>query len=96
MEKLKTIKILLSISDDEQDELLQVYLDIAKEIIMKKTYPMQNTDDVCFPQEHNYLQVEIAQSLYRKRGTEGVAKGYSGNDVPSSLLQQIVPYGSVK
>lgn len=96
LEKLKT---LLEISDDTEDILLNLYLDIAKQKILDRLYPFDNTK-LTIPTRYELKQIEIAQYLYLKRGAEGqvthnengINRTYENADVPESLMRGIVPY----
>jgi len=92
MSQLLTFKLLLDTPDDA-DEVLQFYLDSAKDIICD----IRNSNEV----ETIYLnaQLKIAVEMYNKRGAEGetahnengISRSYETSDISSSLLNQITP-----
>lgn len=104
MNKLDTLKILLNITNDEQDNLLSILLDIAGKKIIEKAYPYEN-NIISVPTKYEYKQVEIAVCLYNKIGAEGetshsengISRLYENADVPESLLNGVVPFvGTIK
>lgn len=96
---LENLKTLLGISDNSEDTLLNLYLDIAKQKILDRLYPFDNTR-LTVPARYLSKQLEIAQYLYLKRGAEGqvthneggINRTYENADVPESLMRGIVPY----
>ena len=104
MTQLETLKKLLEITDDNEDELLSEYLLSAKEVILNRLYPFgipTTVDDV--PSIYTKLQIQIAQYLYLKEGAEGekthnengVNRSYESGFVPESMLSQITPYARI-
>lgn len=103
----KLTKLQLLVGGTTGDEsLLLMYLDIAKSIILERLYPMDNLDDNTsrlLPLRYEFKQIEIAAYLYNKRGAEGelshsengINRTYESAYVPSSMLNDIIPYGSV-
>ena len=89
-------------SNTSEDELLLVYLEIAEKAILEKLYPMGDTPS-CLPPRYDLRQIEIASYLYNKRGAEGelshnengISRSYESAYIPSSMLADIIPYGSV-
>lgn len=98
LEKLKTI-LADELDEDTTDPLLQMYLDIAKQKILDRLYPFDNTK-LIIPTRYELKQMEIAQYLYLKRGAEGqvthnengINRTYENADVPESLMRGIIPY----
>lgn len=96
---IEKLKLLLEISDDTEDTLLNLYLDIAKQKILDRLYPFDNTK-LEVPTRYELKLLEIAQYLYLKRGAEGqvthnengINRTYENADVPESLMRGIVPY----
>lgn len=93
---------LLKAKDNEQetDEALSAALLSARYAIMTRRYPfLHSFDDVPFPTEYDLLQVDIANVLIKKSGVEGetvhlengIHRHYESADIPSSMLQVIVP-----
>lgn len=100
-EKLQTLKTLC---DGETDEVLSVYLAIAKDAIMQRAYPCkQDYSTEQFPQRYDMLQVQIAQFLVNKQGAEGqvthtengIQRQYENGGIPQSMLKPIVPFVGV-
>ena len=93
MNQLEKLRLLLN-EQQENDDLLQLYLDDAKNIICELRY----TDEV----EPQYLstQLKIAMELYSKAGAEGqtshsengISRSYETADISSSLISNITPF----
>ncbi len=104
MAQLDTLKKLLDITGNNEDELLSEYLLSAKEVILNRLYPFGIPNTVSdIPSIYQKLQVQIAQYLYLKEGAEGekthnengVNRTYESGYVPESMLSTITPYARV-
>lgn len=94
MTQLEKLRILLGNPPLEENPILELLLDNAKDIICDIRY----TDNV----EPQYLstQLSIAIELYNKMGAEGqtghgengMSRSYERADVSGSLLSRITPY----
>lgn len=97
MDKLKTLKAITG--GGYTDELLSVYLDIAKEKILNIAFPYDE-EITEIPKKYDLLHVEIATYLLNKRGAEGqtshnennINRSYESSDIPKSLTSQITPH----
>ena len=87
----------------EVDEtVLEDYLEQAKSAIMARRYPFQEWPDEL---EKRYLdlQYRCALALYQKRGGQfeiahvenGTSRSYASEDIPESLLSQVIPLAEV-
>ncbi len=93
MTQLEKLKVLLPEAQSE-DALLEVYLEMAKDIITEIRH-----SDVVEPEYLN-LQLKMAVEFYSKRGAEGqtshsengIGRTYDKTDVSTGLLEQIRPY----
>lgn len=93
MTQLQKLAILLK-SPEEENSLLEMYLDFAKDIIceIRNSYVVEP--------EYLNTQVKIAAELYSKNGAEGqtshgengVSRTYGKSEVSAGLLEQITPY----
>lgn len=99
--KMKMISTLTGVNDTE---LLQAFLSIAKDKILRRMYPFKDsTEEEEVPSKYENLQCEIATYLLNKRGAEGqiqhsengINRVYESSDVPMSMLRQVVPYCEV-
>ena len=68
-EKVQKMKIMGNI-EGEQDDLLMVYLDLAKQKLIEHIYPFRD-DVVSLDKKYDTKQIELAIILYNKRGAEG-------------------------
>lgn len=99
--ELTKLKTLLKISGQEEDDLLLVFLDLAKQAILDRRYPYE--DVAVLPDRYTMRQVRIAEYLYHKQGAVGqtqhsensVSRAYESSDIPESMLSDIVPMGRV-
>ena len=87
--------------DDEDSDVLSVYLEIAGQKILNRMYPYRdNHDETDVPERYCMLQVGIACYLMNKRGAEGeiqhiengIHRNYGDADVPEQMLKDIVPF----
>lgn len=95
MKQLSKLKHRLNIVSNEKDELLNDFLDSAKNEIMARRYPFGD-----FPEgldiRYASLQLEIAIVMYNKQGAEGQTS-HSENGVNRSyedygyLLKDVTP-----
>lgn len=95
MKQLSKLKHRLNIVSNEKDELLNDFLDSAKNEIMARRYPFGD-----FPEgldiRYASLQLEIAVVMYNKQGAEGQTS-HSENGVNRSyedygyLLKDVTP-----
>ncbi len=97
-------QVKLMLGDDRYDDLIPTYLSIAKSAITARLYPMdkgKTWDDV--PERYGCNACYIAVHLINKRGAEGeesheengTKRSYTANEVPKSLLADIVPFAAV-
>ena len=97
IEKLATLRSL--VDESNNDPLLKVYLSIAKNKILNRAYPYDDTKTEV-PTKYAMLKCEIAAYLYNKRGAEGqtahdengIKRTYESADVPETMLKQITPH----
>ncbi len=106
-EALKILKIMLgkTAGDPEEwaDGVLEVYLEIAGQKILKRLYPFGPPEGARVPERYLGDQCEIACYLLNKRGAEGqtshsengVSRAYESASVPESMLCDIVPFVGV-
>ena len=101
-DKLQALKTLIDF--EEKDEVLSVYLTIAKDAILQRAYPCKSDfTNVTFPSRYDMLQVQIAQFLVNKQGAEGqvthtengIQRQYENGGIPASMLKTIIPYVGV-
>lgn len=96
------LKTLVDINDDSKDIALNVYLSLAKDKILKRIYPYDDTQSE-IPTRYDTLQCEIAAYLWNKRGAEGevqhnengINRTYEKADVPESMMAGVLPFAGV-
>lgn len=97
VEKLNTVKALYG--EDETDEVLSTYLNLAGDKIINRAYPYDDTVTEV-PDKYAMLQCELAVCTLNKRGAEGqsahtengVSRQYQSD---TALLRQVTPYVGV-
>lgn len=74
---LENIKLLLGISDELQDELLELLIEDSEERIIAKInqYASKNeTEEIEeFPERFNYIKRDVAIKRFNKRNSEGAS-----------------------
>ena len=96
MDKLKVL------TDSDNEALLEIFLDIAKQAVILRLYPFsQEKGDV--PDEYSANVLQIAVYLYDKQGAEGqtahsengISRSYESGNIPESMFCGIVPYARI-
>lgn len=102
--ELTTLKVMLGITGNEEDEVLSVYLDLASQKVLNRLYPFGIPFDVDEVPDHLILtKINIASYLYSKRGAEGetshtengITRQWGGSDVPDSYFSEVRPFVGV-
>lgn len=101
----KKISMLKSlIGEEAEDDVLDLYLQIAERKVLSRLYPF-GTEHSVIPPKYSLKVLEIAQYLYFRRGSEGqtshsengISRSYESADVPISMLADILPMvGGIK
>lgn len=101
--KLEMLRALCG-QDDVSDELLETYLTLAGNAVVRKRFPfLVDSASVPVPDQFAVLQCEIANEIFQKRGAEGenahsengVNRSYETAGISSSLLDRIIPCAKV-
>jgi hypothetical protein len=91
-------KLKLGITDDSQDDLLNLLLDQAKDAVMKYHYGAAYLPtDLAFLDQFSYQALDIAIYLYNKMGVEGqnvhkeqgVDREYGSSHIPPEMFDGI-------
>lgn len=99
LEKLK-----LYVPEEENDNLLEMILEDAEELILSRRYPFREEGkEYVLEDKFLSLQVKIAVEMYNKMGAEGetqhtengVMRVWEKANVSNNLLEQIIPMASV-
>ena len=87
--------------DEEDRDVLDVFLELAGHKILNRMYPFkEDFDGIEVPDKYVMLQLKIACYMLNKRGAEGeiqhiengIHRNYGDADVPESMLNDIVPF----
>lgn len=96
------LKMLQTMTGEQDGSVLSTYLLIAESKVLRRAYPFDpNAYQV--PACYDMKQLEIAAYLINKRGAEGEtahsengsSRSYEDGDVPPSMLREIVPFVGV-
>lgn len=87
------------LTNESDDALLTVYLNAAREAVLRRLYPF-GPAPAEIPAAYRTRAVEIAVYLYNKRGAEGeiahsegdVSRSYESAGIPASMLSDILPF----
>lgn len=98
MTNAEMLNKLKAMTDEQAEEVLSTYLEIAGQKILRKAYPYDDTQTEV-PAKYHYTQLEVAAYLLNKRGAEGetahsengISRSYEDGDVPPSLIREVVP-----
>lgn len=98
-QKIRTVRTL---SDNADEALIKVYLDIASDRILKRLYPHGAIAGVTVPEEHALTVCELAARMILRRGGEGetahgengISRTYDSVD-DADILNRVVPYAKI-
>lgn len=85
----------------ESDEILDVYLELARQKVLNRMYPFrEDFDGLEVPTKYESIQIKVANYMLNKRGAEGqiqhiengIHRNYGAADIPDGMLAEIVPY----
>lgn len=102
MTQLEKLKVY--IPEEENENLLELLLEDAEELILSRRYPFREEDkEYVLEDKFLSLQIKIAVEMYNKRGAEGetqhtengVMRVWEKANVSNNLLEQIIPMASV-
>lgn len=95
----------ISLSETDQDDVLQCLLDNAKSRILEKRWMnfVEDDRDVDLLSSDTYIQLDIAIELYNKMGVEGqtahsengISRSYENADISSSIMKRIITKANV-
>lgn len=104
MEDAEKVDAVKKMTDETDTTVISVFLNIAKETILNRLYPHETEDDKrTWLSKYDLVQCRVASYLLNKRGAEGetkhsengITRDYESGDIPSSLMQEITPFGKV-
>lgn len=87
--------------ESESDEILDVYLELARQKVLNRMYPFrEDFDGLEVPTKYESIQIKVANYMLNKRGAEGqiqhiengIHRNYGAADIPDGMLAEIVPY----
>ena len=99
-EKIAKIRTMID-DNDEPDDVLSVYLELAGDKILNRMYPYK-TDYTGLEVPDRYVSAQLKVSAYMLliRGAEGqiqhiengIHRNYGSSDIPEEMLREVVPY----
>lgn len=86
-------------ANEENTEIINAYLDIAKNKILLKAFPFEDISSMEMPEKYQSLWIDATVFLLLKRGAEGetthnengVNRSWASDDLPVYMLKEIVP-----
>ena len=99
--KIVMLRSMLDKGDNTEDDILEVYLELAGQKILNRMYPYkEDYDGLEVPDRYLSIQLKVANYLLNKRGAEGqiqhiengIHRNYGAADIPDGMLTEIVPY----
>lgn len=101
MEDTQKISYVKTLTEETNEDVISIYLEVAKETILNKLYPFVSEEDKrTWLSKYDLLQCRMAVYLVEKQGAEGetahnengVSRTYSSADIPNALLNEITPF----
>jgi len=98
MELANKLEIVKAMTEENDDSVIEIYLNVAERKIIEKAFPFDPEAEM--PTRYEFLQCEICAYLLNKRGAEGqtehnengIDRTYESASVPDSMLKAVVPY----
>lgn len=90
--------------EDEDQGILEVYLELAAQKILNRMYPYkEDYEGLDVPDRYVAIQIKIANYMLNKRGAEGqiqhiengIHRNYGDADVPETMLKDITPFAQI-
>ena len=87
--------------DDQNQDILEVYLELAGQKILNRMYPYrEDYTGLEVPDRYVAIQLKVACYMINKIGAEGqiqhiengIHRNYGAADIPDGMLAEIVPY----
>ena len=102
MDLSEKLEMLKTMTDETDENVLMVYLNLAGDVILRRLYPY-GTERTQVPSPYEVRQIDIASYLLNKRGADGelshlengMSRTYADALVPPSYLRGIVPFAQV-
>lgn len=100
----KKIDMLRQMGDEDDQGILEVYLELAAQKILNRMYPYESDyEGLEVPDRYVAIQLKIANYMLGKRGAEGqiqhiengIHRNYGAADIPDGMMAEIVPYCQV-
>lgn len=100
----KKIDMLRQMGDEDDQCILEVYLELAAQKILNRMYPYESDyEGLEVPDRYVAIQLKIANYMLGKRGAEGqiqhiengIHRNYGAADIPDGMMAEIVPYCKV-
>lgn len=97
----KKIVMLRQMGEEDDQGILEVYLELAAQKILNRMYPYkENYDGLEVPDKYVATQLKIANYMLNKRGAEGqiqhiengIHRNYGAADIPDGMLTEVVPF----
>ena len=93
-----------AMTDEKDESVISVFLEIAKSTVLNILYPYETEDDkMVWLKKYDSTQCKIAAYMLNKRGAEGetmhsengISRTYGNADIPNDLKNEITPFAKV-
>ena len=100
----KKIDMLRRMGEEDDQGILEVYLELAGQKILNRMYPyLESYDGLEVPDRYTAIQLKIANYMLNKRGAEGqiqhiengIHRNYGASDIPDGMLAEVVSFCQV-
>lgn len=100
-EKIATVKTMLGDCEDATDDIIQVYLQMAENTMLKRLYPFATTPQI-LPSQYEMDECELAVRYINRRGAEGetshnensINRTYGSVD-DNDILLRLIPFAKL-
>lgn len=101
--KIEMLRTMMG-NDEDSDEVLSVYLDLAKHKILNRMYQFPDdyeySGEMDVPDRYVSIQLNISCYMLNKRGAEGeiqhiengIHRNYGSSEIPDSMLKDVIPF----
>ena len=102
-EKIATVKVLVENDPEATDDVVPVYLNLARNAMLERLFPFdKDKDETDIPSRYDTIECELAARYFLRRGGQGeinheengVNRTYGSVD-DSDILQRLTPFAKV-
>lgn len=99
MTEANKIALVTAMTDEEDDDVISAFLEMAGDAIYHYVDPFKTSDKETVLADYGAVQAKAAAYFINKRGADGqtghsengISRTYESGDLPPSLLREITP-----